>query len=283
MTPDGLLILHVCVCLLCVCCVPSGESLHFTCRALDDKDAKALSALAALQPTKCTLIVSINLSHNHLGDAGAVALGTALAGGAPALRKLLLHENRIGDVGVTAIAAAMRPSGAPGLRDVRLSFNAVGDAGMAAVADAFSSGGATELRELHASANTIGDAGLAALAAQLNAAPRLQVLALGSSSGGNLVGDDGARALVLALGAMEARAHGKLTINLKNNKLTPAGEAVLDEVGSAHPTLHIACRSIGARVDLGDDASPPSSQLNSREATPLTTPSGKPPESPYEA
>ena len=177
----------------------------------------------------------------------------------------------------------MRPSGAPGLRDVRLSFNAVGDAGMAAVAEAFASGGATELQELHASANTIGSAGLAALAAQLNAAPQLRVLALGSSSGGNLVGDEGAEALAQALGTTEARAYGQLTINLKNNRLTPAGEALLDEAERAHPTVHIACRSITAKVELGDDVSPPSSQLNSREGTPLTTPSEKPPESPYDA
>ena len=109
--------------------------------------------------------------------------------------------------------------------------------------------------------------------------PQLQVLALGSSNGGNLVNDEGAQALAEALSTTPARVHGTLTINLKNNKLTAAGEALLGEAESAHQTVRIACRTMTAKVDLGDDVSPPAS----RDATPLTTPSDKPPASPYEA
>ena len=212
----------------------AGESLHFTCRGLADADIIALGALAVLQPNGLNSLVTINLSHNNIGDKGAVALGKALGAGAPALTRLQLHENRIGDTGAASIAGAMRPGGAPSVQVLRLEFNRISDDGMRAVAEAWVAGGCDELTELYAAGNEITSAGLASLAAALDKVPRLRTLGFGSSSGGNRVGDEGARALMAALKAQPKRPHGVLTINLKTNGLTPAGEAELEEsIGDA--------------------------------------------------
>ena len=267
-----------------------SDALHYTCRALEDRDLRALSALAVLQPAKCTLLRSVNLSHNHIGNAGAVALGKALSSGAPAMRKLFLHENRIGDDGVTALALSMRPSGAPHLRDIRLAFNRFGDAGMVALAEAWGEGGGAELRELNVSANEIGDEGFAALVGALPSAPHLQVLALGSSNGGNHVTDAGAQVLARMLEGGEARAHGPLTINLKNNRLTSEAESLLLKPNT-RKTISIVCRSQSIKRDFGDVVSPSttptnsrhSTPISSRHSTPISTPVGKAPGSPYEA
>ena len=175
-----------------------SDSMHFTCRNLTDMDVSALAALAVLQPLKCRELVSINLSHNMMGDASAVALGKALQTGAPSLRKLQLHENRIGSPGFAALTKAMRPGGAPGIECLRVAYNRIDDAGMLALADAFAENGASQLLEVFVGGNGIGDAGLAALAARLDSAPKLQSLAFGSSSTGNKVSDEGARAWPLA-------------------------------------------------------------------------------------
>ena len=207
---------------------------HFTCRGLADADIIALGALAVLQPNGLNSLVTINLSHNNIGDKGAVALGKALGAGAPALTRLQLHENRIGDTGAASIAGAMRPGGAPSVQVLRLEFNRISDDGMRAVAEAWVAGGCDELTELYAAGNEITSAGLASLAAALDKVPRLRTLGFGSSSGGNRVGDEGVRALMAALKAQPKRPHGVLTINLKTNGLTPAGEAELEEsIGDA--------------------------------------------------
>ena len=241
-----------------------GDLLHYTCRGLADYDLVALGALTVRLPTGLRGLVSINLSHNNIGDNGAAALGEALASGAPRLRRLQLHENRIGDAGMAGLSIAMAPDGASVLQQLRIEFNRVGDAGLRALAKAWAAGGGQELLELFLVGNQISAEGVAALAEQLYLAPKLRTLALGSSSGGNRVGDVGARALVDAL-REQPRRTGVLTINLKTCALTPEGEAEIDAAVKADASLAlISSRALSARpfsaegLGLGAPASAPS-------------------------
>jgi len=189
--------------------------LNCALRALSTSDCATLAFL--LPPARLPRLTTLNLSHNKLSDGAASVLGRALAAGAPALCKVALQENEIGDVGMMALAAAMRPGGAPGMQDIKLAFNRIGDDGAVAIASAWREGGGSKLRDLHAAANQIGSTGLAALAAELHAAAELRTLTLGSSLGGNLVGDEGAAALDRALRMNGLR---NLTVVLKNNALS---------------------------------------------------------------
>ena len=259
-----------------------GDAMHFTCRNLSDMDVAALAALVVLQPLKCTEVVSINLSHNMLGDASAVALGEAMLTGAPSLRKLQLHENRIGSPGFAALTKAMRPGAAPGIECLRVAYNRIDDEGMLALADAFAEGGALQLLEVHVGGNDIGDAGLAAIAARLDSAPKLQSLAFGSSSTGNRVDDEGAKALVEALASSAARV-GPLVINLKNQQMTGVGEAHLDSCSAPNVRITYSKQMYDGSSpgkqgvpDTPTSSPPPSrtnSEPNSRAITPPQTPS----------
>ena len=196
-------------------------------RTIGDADCAALASL--LTAARLSVLTSIDLSHNLVGDSGAAALGRALACGAPALAKLSLHENAIGDAGLTALADALCPGGSPGLTHLRFTFNRVGDAGAAGLARAWRRGGCQQLVELQAGCNRIGSAGLAALVEQLHGVPDLNLLSLGSAMGGNCVDDDGAHLLVKAL-RMNGLLRSPLTVRLMYNPISPRAAALLREV-----------------------------------------------------
>ena len=87
-------------------------------------------------PFGCPL-ARLDLSNNRLGDGGVVALAAALGaadapgrpGGPPALRALLLRGNRVGDSGAGALAEALGGTsggGLAGLIELDLSHNSIG-------------------------------------------------------------------------------------------------------------------------------------------------------------
>ena len=196
-----------------------APTLHCPVRGVSDLDCSALSSLLCSPRGRLSALASINLSHNSIGDAGAAAIASALARGAPCLLRLALHENRIGCGGMAALAAAFAPGGADAISELRVGFNLIADEGIAALARAWERGGCRALRELHAAGNRIADAGMVALAEVLHKAPLLSMLALGSAAGGNCIGDAGAAALCRALRMNGGRA---LAINLKGNALSAA-------------------------------------------------------------
>ena len=81
------------------------------------------------------------------------------------------------------------------------------------------------MSELHLVANGITDAGIKALAVEMYSAPLLCVLSLGSSVGGNDIGDEGALALAAALRQDAGRP---IVVNLLcNRRITRVGAEAL--------------------------------------------------------
>ncbi|EOD17153.1 hypothetical protein EMIHUDRAFT_244350 [Emiliania huxleyi CCMP1516] len=135
------------------------------------------------------------------GDAEAAQLAEVLASGAASrLEELCLFENKIGDEGCKALAAALlgKEGAAPRLETLILTDNQIGDEGCKALAAALKDGAAPRLEALELSSNEIGDEGCKALAAALGkegAAPQLETLNLSS----NEIGNEGCKALAAAL------------------------------------------------------------------------------------
>ena len=147
----------------------------------------------------------------HVGDAGASALAAALGRGAlPRLKNLALANAAITDAGLVALAPALRRW--PALERLSLMSNPLGDEGLAALvapppaagALAPPTGGLTTLRTLSLHSTQVSDAGCATLVAALDsgALPALEVLNLF-----NIPASAAARAAVCeALGRSKARA-----------------------------------------------------------------------------
>ena len=84
-----------------------------------------LTASAALLPA----LTRLYLQNNGIGEAGASALGAALGRGAlPRLQELDLNANRIGSAGVIALAPGLRAL--PQLKTLWLNNNAMDDDGV---------------------------------------------------------------------------------------------------------------------------------------------------------
>ena len=154
------------------------------CNAVDEEGVRQLSELLP-----GSMIVSIDLSSNSLGNESASAIAAALCGGsgATALRRLYLDCNDIGDAGASDLARALLPSlcastEAPesdtfigkeshvrqhhqcSLQSISLSGNQIGDRGAAGLA-ALLYAGAGRLDVLGLDSNRISDAGVFAFAA----------------------------------------------------------------------------------------------------------------------
>ena len=109
----------------------------------------------------------------HVGDAGASALAAALGRGAlPRLENLVLYNAAIGDVGLVALAPALRRL--PALDILDLGRNPFGNEALAALVapppPALTSAAAvlTKLQELKLIDTQVTDAGIAALVAALD-------------------------------------------------------------------------------------------------------------------
>ena len=65
------------------------------------------------------------LHENRIGDSGAIALAAALPGRQLRLKQLLLDHNQIGDAGAHAFAVAIADGSLPVCRSLHLGFNPV--------------------------------------------------------------------------------------------------------------------------------------------------------------
>lgn len=65
------------------------------------------TALAEEVKSKKSMIIELDLQHNHIGDAGARALATAIESPQSKIKMLNLWNNEIGDAGGKALATAL--------------------------------------------------------------------------------------------------------------------------------------------------------------------------------
>lgn len=162
----------------------------------------------------------VDLTLDGFGVMGVVALAKVCrdSGALPNLEELYLYDNRIGDAGVAALAAAVGSGSLPQLKTLDLGKNQIGDVGVASLATAADGGALTNVTRLALAANRIGDRGLEAVAnaCARGALPKLRMLYLDD----NAIGDAGLKGLA------DARAGGalpKLTwLSLGDN---PLGDA----------------------------------------------------------
>ena len=119
-------------------------------------------------------VTYLEVSHMHVGAAGASALAAALGRGAlPRLKRLFLHTTAIGDAGLVALAPALQRL--PTLESLDLQGNPLGDEGIAALVAPPPAGALppptgvlTTLKQLFLEGTQVTDAGCAALAAALD-------------------------------------------------------------------------------------------------------------------
>ena len=108
-----------------------------------------------------TVLQTLDLSHNHLGNSGGLALAAALTY-TTALKVLNLAGNRVGGLAGAALGAAL--GRIEGLRILILDLNCLDSASGLAIADALV--GRTSLRALSIADNELGDEVMARLRAE---------------------------------------------------------------------------------------------------------------------
>ena len=176
-----------------------------------------------------------------VGEAGARALGDALASRRCALTALDLSRNFLGAGGAAALAEGLARGAAAGaarLATLRLGHNAFGCAGASALAACARASDAFErLERLDTQSNGMGPEGIAALARGVlsaRGAPRLRELRLQ----GNPMGAAGARALARASLALPDGDEGEALLPRANAthgslRVLGLGSAKLGVVGAA--------------------------------------------------
>jgi len=115
-----------------------------------------------LQSRSLTLLETLVLYKNELGDEGMLALLGGLDGCAlPCLHTLNLCKNNVGVPGAATIARALRRGALPSLKKLDLGGNKLGDKGLGVLAPPLRVH--LHIARLHVGDNGIGDRGLAAL------------------------------------------------------------------------------------------------------------------------
>ncbi len=123
------------------------DCLDLQRNAFSDVGITALAAALKNNRRLQTLV----LRFNHVGDAGAAALGTALSAGHAPVRELDLGGNRIGSLGMIGLARAFETLQSQ-LERLNVRQNACDDAGAAALVRAAAS---SQLRELYLGLNRL--------------------------------------------------------------------------------------------------------------------------------
>ena len=136
------------------------ESLSLVCNALGELGTATLAdAFSHASPLQ-----QLDLASNSVGDVGTVALACALERGAlPALAKLCLRNNDIGDEGAAGLARVAHGQ----LEWLNLSGNQIAEKGTAAIAAALLKGRFPRLRRLSLDHDRLGDGAMHSLASAL--------------------------------------------------------------------------------------------------------------------
>jgi len=214
-------------------------NLYSNHRILDATDANIL----AKELKSNESVMSLFLSDNQIGNAGAQAIAEALGAGTvypegegnvyTSLNLLDLDNNSIGDAGAHALAEALLVNAS--LKRLNLNDNKIGDDGARAIADALNVN--TALMELNLSKNQIGASGTQAISDALKVNKSLTRLNLDN----NPIGDAGAQSIADALKVNESLIY----LNLWGTGIGPEGvEAITDSIQKNYKICQIGMDSI---------------------------------------
>jgi Ran GTPase-activating protein (RanGAP) involved in mRNA processing and transport len=167
------------------------ECVDLQRNALSDVGATALAAGIRTNRRLKTLV----LRFNHIGDAGASAIGTALSTGSAPVRELDLGGNRIGGVGMLGLARAFQSLHSE-LERLNVRQNQCTDEGAVALVRAAAS---AQLRELYLGLNALSARGVEHIFAFLHASASAKLCTIDLQSAP--VDDAAARAVAAFLSA----------------------------------------------------------------------------------
>merc|ERR1719419_623309 len=152
---------------------------------MNDRGIGAQGAIAMAKTVNWHNVKELHLGGNQIGNRGTAAIVKSITG---CLEKLSLYNNHIGVVGAEAIADALRRT--KNLKSLWLHDNQLGNMGVSEIAPV-----AFSLKELWLGDNLIGDKGLQQLAKALDGPASLQSLWLHN----NEIGDNGVVSLAQML------------------------------------------------------------------------------------
>ena len=198
----------------------SVTELVLTGTQLPAAEVGAMFALGAPQSLR-----ELHMSGMRLGEAGGVALATAIGEGkVPGLQLLSVDNNQLGEAGGVALAKAIGEGKVPGLQVLSVENNQLGEAGGVALAKAIGEGKVPGLQVLVVDNNQLGEAGGVALGKAIGEGkvPGLQKLGVDN----NQLGEAGGVALATAID--DGRVPGLQKLWVGNNELG-AARSVLRE------------------------------------------------------
>ena len=155
--------------ILAACEATVLPSLAVTCKLIEETTSHRRSLLAMLIADPFNVGDIHRTTYLSLGrkikDTHLTTFAGACASGAlPALKRLELYQNTIGDAGLSALADVVSKGALHKLIRLELQHNYIGDDGITAFTDAVSKGALRALKELYLYGNSIGDVGMKAFA-----------------------------------------------------------------------------------------------------------------------
>jgi len=213
----------------------NAEVFYQSEKGYDDNDGVQLGkAIAVMKPLT---LKQIYLSKNQIGDAGAIGLAAGLKE-MEAMDTLHIADNVIGDAGMAALSASI---GHLGCHTLVFTRNLFGDEGAIAFATAFADPELFKnLDWLFLNECKIGDKGAVAIAdAMLTGvcvAPDSMLTRMALQ--GNLIGDDGAKAIATAFNKGALAQTGEF-FYFQDNPLTDEGKEVLAKACRGKIRVHL--------------------------------------------
>jgi membrane protease subunit (stomatin/prohibitin family) len=211
------------------------KDTHVTTLNLTDNHLGNEGAIALAETIKYSNVTVLNLRNTKIGNEGAEALANALKEEGNKITQLGLMDNNLKDEGAKTIAKAIKRSN---VTELYLQYNSITMEGALALADELKD---SKVTGLYLMKNSIGDEGAKAIAKAIKNGWEPTVLDLAS----NNIGDEGAKAIAKAI-----KGSSITTLNLAGNRIGNEGAKVLVEAikGSKVTTLFLSSNNIENEV-----------------------------------